>query len=203
MTGVFLIDDNEAFRASMTWTLEDHGFEVIGFSCAPSFLHHCADAADNKMASNDDWCVLSDIRMPTMNGMALLNELWRLQIKLPIILMSAHADIPLAVEAMQKGAAHVLEKPFDADLVAAVITQVAKQPLLLPHNPEDARARMGRLTPRERQILTLICAGKLNKTIADTLGISVKTVELHRSNLTQKLEVQNIHQLIRMTLGYT
>jgi FixJ family two-component response regulator len=117
--------------------------------------------------------------------------------------MSAHADIPLAVEAMQKGAAHFLEKPFNTDALASTIKMIARQPLTHPRNPDDARFRMDKLSPRERQVLDLICAGYLNKTIADTLGISIKTVELHRSKLSQKLEVKNIHQLIKMTLGYT
>lgn len=202
MTGVFLIDDNEAFRKSTAWALEDLGFTVSSFESATAFLNDHG-LGDELTFDDLHWCVLSDIRMPGMNGIELIDELWRLQSKLPIVLMSAHADIPLAVEAMHKGAAHVLEKPFDTQVLAAVITMVAQQPLTHPRNPDDARSRMGKLSPRERQVLDLVCAGNLNKTIADTLGISVKTVELHRSKLSQKLEVKNIHELIKMTLGYT
>jgi two-component system response regulator FixJ len=203
MTQVFIIDDNDGFRTSIEWSLEDQGFAVSSFPSAAEFISRFEKDLALVSTETANGCVLSDIRMPVMSGIELIDELWRRQIRLPVILMSAHADIPLTVEAMNKGAAHVLEKPFDTAVLAAVIRTVANQPLSHPHNPDDARNRLRRLSPRERQVLDLICAGNLNKTIADTLGISVKTVELHRSRLSQKLKVKNIHELIKMTMGYT
>ncbi|WP_416397478.1 response regulator transcription factor [Allohahella sp. A8] len=215
MTGIYLIDDNEAFRTSVQWSLEDLEFTVRSFASATDFLAFLQTESAARPAPRDEaaaseepiepmpWCIVSDVRMPDMSGMELLDALWRIQSTLPIVLMSGHADIPLAVEAMAKGAAHVLEKPFELDVLAKVVTLVAQQPLGGPRNPDDARSRLEKLSPRESEVLALICAGCLNKTIADTLGISVKTVELHRAKLSNKLGAKNIHELIKISLGYT
>jgi len=139
--------------------------------------------------------------MPGMSGIELQDELRKESAPPPIVLITAHGDIPLAVEAMRKGAVDFIEKPFDeATLTGAVERALASQTTTLdPARHADALAQ---LTPRERQVLELVVAGKLNKTIADALGISIKTVELHRSNMMSKLGVRNVPDLVKLFLGY-
>lgn len=193
---VFLIDDNEAFRRSTAWLLEASGFEAREFGGAEEFL-----AAWREGTAPAHACVVSDIRMPGMTGIELQDELRKQASPPPIVLITAHGDIPLAVEAMRKGAVDFIEKPFDeATLTGAVERAIAAQTSALdPARHADALAQ---LTPRERQVLELVVAGKLNKTIADTLGISIKTVELHRSNMMSKLGVRNVPDLVKLFLGY-
>jgi FixJ family two-component response regulator len=193
---VFLIDDNEAFRRSTAWLLEASGFEAREFGGAEEFL-----AAWRESKAPAHACVVSDIRMPGMSGIELQDELRKESSPPPIVLITAHGDIPLAVEAMRKGAIDFIEKPFDeATLTGAVERALATQTATLdPARHADALAQ---LTPRERQVLELVVAGKLNKTIADTLGISIKTVELHRSNMMGKLGVRNVPDLVKLFLGY-
>ena len=193
---VFLIDDNEAFRRSTAWLLEASGYEAREFDGAEKFLAAWRDGAARAHA-----CVVSDIRMPGMSGIELQDELRRQSVPLPIVLITAHGDIPLAVEAMRKGAVDFIEKPFDeATLTGAVERALATHSTTIdPARHADALAQ---LTPRERQVLELVVAGKLNKTIADTLGISIKTVELHRSNMMSKLGVRNVPDLVKLFLGY-
>jgi len=193
---VFLIDDNEAFRRSTAWLLEASGYEAREFDGAEKFL-----AAWREGAAPAHACVVSDIRMPGMSGIELQDELRKESAPPPIVLITAHGDIPLAVEAMRKGAVDFIEKPFDeATLTGAVERALASQTATLdPARHADALAQ---LTPRERQVLELVVAGKLNKTIADTLGISIKTVELHRSNMMSKLGVRNVPDLVKLFLGY-
>jgi FixJ family two-component response regulator len=193
---VFLIDDNEAFRRSTAWLLEASGFEAREFGGAEEFL-----AAWREGTAPTHACVVSDIRMPGMSGIELQDELRKESAPPPIVLITAHGDIPLAVEAMRKGAIDFIEKPFDeATLTGAVERALATQTATLdPARHADALAQ---LTPRERQVLELVVAGKLNKTIADTLGISIKTVELHRSNMMSKLGVRNVPDLVKLFLGY-
>ena len=194
---VYLIDDNEAFRRSTAWLLEASGFEAREFRGAEEFLAAWRDGD----AANAQACVVSDIRMPGMSGIELQDELRRQSVPLPIVLITAHGDIPLAVEAMRKGAVDFIEKPFDeATLTGAVERALATHSTTIdPARHADALAQ---LTPRERQVLELVVAGKLNKTIADTLGISIKTVELHRSNMMSKLGVRNVPDLVKLFLGY-
>ena len=141
-------------------------------------------------------CVVSDIRMPGMSGMELQHELGNAGLSLPLIFITGHGDVSLAVEAMREGAANFIEKPFDAPLlVEAIQTAVAN------HSPQLASDAMNRLTRRERQVLDGIMNGKLNKVIASDLKISPKTVELHRANLMAKLGAHNVVELTRVVLG--
>ena len=193
---VYLIDDNEAFRRSTAWLLEASGFEAREFRGAEEFLAAWRDGD----AANAQACVVSDIRMPGMSGIELQDELRRQSVPLPIVLITAHGDIPLAVEAMRKGAVDFIEKPFDEQtLVHAVNTALSHAAAAPARNAEAAR-RLAQLTPRERQVMDLVVAGKLNKMVADELGISIKTVELHRSNMMTKLGVRNLPDLVRLTL---
>jgi len=191
---VLLVDDNDEFRESTCWLLEDAGFEVRSFSAAPALL----DAVDEEASTGALTCIVSDVRMPRMSGIEMQQELRRRGVELPLVFVTAHGDVPQAVEAMRNGAANFIEKPFDpATLVHALQAALDRSALR-----GSTSAQLERLTPRERQVLELVVAGKLNKTIADVLGISIKTVELHRSNLMGKLGARNVAELIRIALGH-
>lgn len=190
---VFLVDDNDEFRKSTCWLLEDAGFEVRAFSGAAALL----TALETEPPARTGACILSDVRMPRMNGIELQQELKRRGVELPMIFVTAHADVPLAVEAMRNGAANFIEKPFDPMMLVHALHMVTDHGTLAAQH-----AVLERLTPRERQVLELVVAGKLNKTIADVLGISIKTVELHRSNLMAKLGARNVAEVIRIALGH-
>ncbi len=189
---VFLVDDNDEFRESTRWLLEDAGFLVSDFAGGADLLRELDRAATQPA------CIVSDVRMPQMSGIELQQELKRRNVELPLVFVTAHADVPLAVEAMRNGAANFIEKPFDPLMLVHALRTVTDRTAASAANA----AAIEKLTPRERQVLELVVAGKLNKTIADVLGISIKTVELHRSNLMQKLGARNVAEVIRIALGH-
>ncbi|MDH7452999.1 response regulator [Luteimonas composti] len=192
---VYLVDDNDGFRDSTAWLLETAGFEPQPYPSAAAFL----SAYEGERHGTHEECLVSDIRMPQMSGLQLQDELIRRGIRLPLVFVTAHGDVPLAVEAMRKGAANFLEKPFtEQALLHAIQAAFAGRREQGPaHNPA-----LGRLSPRERQVLDLVVASKPNKIIADILGISIKTVELHRANMMSKLGVRSLPELMKVALGH-
>ena len=194
-TQVYLVDDNDGFRESTAWLLETAGFEPLAYASGADFLA----AYDGQRHGADDECLVSDIRMPQMSGLQLQEELVRRGIRLPLVFVTAHGDVPLAVEAMRKGASNFLEKPFtDEALVQAIHTAVVTR-----RGQASAQGEtLARLSPRERQVLDLVVASKPNKIIADILGISIKTVELHRANMMSKLGVRSLPELMKVALGH-
>lgn len=191
---VLLVDDNDEFRESTRWLLEDAGFVVSAFASGAALLQEL----DRTTAGGAPACIVSDVRMPRMSGIELQQELKRRGVELPLIFVTAHADVPLAVEAMRNGAVNFIEKPFDPAMLVHALRTATDHAAAISANPVVTE----KLTPRERQVLELVVAGKLNKTIADVLGISIKTVELHRSNLMQKLGARNVAEVIRIALGH-
>lgn len=183
---IYLVDDNDAFRFSLTFLLEGEGYHVSGFDSAERFLAECQPQPTA--------CLLSDIRMPGMSGLQLQDELMRRRIVLPLVFLTAHGDVPMAVEAMRKGARHFLEKPFSEQHILQVIDDA-----LACSAADPVAERIAALTLRERQMLDGVVAGKLNKTIADELEISIKTVELHRARMMDKMQTKSLAELIRMT----
>lgn len=194
---VLLVDDNEAFRNSTAWLLEGANIQVQAFESGTALL-----ASLESMSALPACCIVTDMRMPGLNGLELMDVLHKHHVNMPVILITGHGDIPLAVEAMRRGAASVLEKPFDGELLVATIHAALAEPGARLKNPAEARVKLDRLTPRERQVMDMVCLGHPSKTIADKLSISVKTVELHRANITAKLEIKSVQELVRIHLGY-
>jgi two-component system, LuxR family, response regulator FixJ len=195
---VYLVDDNDPFRRSTAMLLETAGMDVRDFSGGPALLTQLESAAVPGLGA----CTVSDIRMPDMSGLELLEEMKRRKYTLPVIFMTAHADIPLAVEAMRRGAVNFIEKPFAAEVLIQAIRLAAQEELAASPSSRQTSSKLSSLTRRERQVLELVVAGKFNKTIADVLGISTKTVELHRSSVMTKLGVRNVPDLVKVFLGY-
>jgi two-component system response regulator FixJ len=190
-TRIYLVDDHQEFRESCIWILEQANFQVRDFASAMALLK---DLARETPPSRS--CIVSDIRMPGMSGLELQSELASRGLSMPLIFVTGHGDVPLAVDAMRHGAANFIEKPFDAPLlIDAIHTALAN------HAPQAASPALATLTRRERQVLDGIMSGKLNKVIADELSISPKTVELHRANMMAKLGAHNVVELTRVVLG--
>jgi two-component system, LuxR family, response regulator FixJ len=196
---IFLIDDNDSFRNSTRWLLEGHGYQVDAFANARHFLAYLDAWPDGEPTG----CILLDVRMPEMSGLEVQDALHQRGSRLPIVFISGHGDLALAVETMRKGAVHFLEKPFGDEALVHALDD-AMQRAQAPAQPQDideiARIRVGSLTPRERQVLDLVAQGKLNKVIADMLGISIKTVELHRSRVMSKMKVKSVAQLVQLAM---
>jgi two-component system response regulator FixJ len=195
---VFVVDDDADVRDSLGILLGSVGFAVETFASARDFL-----ATD---ALSRPGCVVADIRMPDMDGLELQEELGRRRTKLPVIIITGHGDVPLAVRAMKAGAVDFLEKPFEEDrLIASVKRAFAAGQAL--HNQATAveaiTARIGQLTGREREVLALVVAGRANKEIARELKISPRTVEIHRAHVMEKMEADSLAELVRITMRVT
>jgi two-component system, LuxR family, response regulator FixJ len=196
---IFLIDDNDGFRNSTRWLLEGHGYQVDAFAGARHFLAYLDAWPDGEPVA----CVLLDVRMPDMNGLEVQDALRQRGSSLPIVFISGHGDLALAVETMRKGAAHFIEKPFGDDTLVRALDDALERAQTPPaplDADETARQRVASLTPRERQVLDLVAQGKLNKVVADILGISIKTVELHRSRVMSKMKVKSVAQLVQLVM---
>jgi len=193
---VFVVDDDEAVRDSLRWLLEANGYNVLCFASAESFLE---SYQPSQIA-----CLILDVRMQGMSGLELQEKLIALQSTLPIIFVTGHGDVGMAVSTMKKGASDFIEKPFDeAELLPLVESMLARA---RDENSEAAvhrvsAERLAKLTAREQQVLERIIAGRLNKQIADDLGISIKTVEAHRANIMEKLSVNTVADLLRLALS--
>ncbi len=192
---VFVVDDDEAVRDSLRWLLEANGFRVRPFASAEQFL--------------SDWrpdlagCLVVDVRMPGMSGLELHDELLRRGSSLPLIFITGHGDVPMAVSSMKKGAADFLEKPFNDEQLCSLVRQALERARERQESEvagRIAQERIERLTTRERQVLDLIVAGRLNKQIADDLSISIKTVEAHRANIMEKLGARTMADLMKTAL---
>ena len=192
---VHVIDDDEASRQSLAFLLESAQIRVRTYASATMFL----DLMPGTSAS----CVVTDVRMPGMSGIDLLRRLKELGIEVPVIVITGHGDVPLAVEAMKIGAADFLEKPFEDEVLLASVRSALRQ-----RDGENKRhrerteidARLAALSNRERDVLTGLVAGRANKQIAYDLGISPRTVEIYRANLMNKMHAGSLSELVRMAL---
>ncbi|GAA0227327.1 response regulator transcription factor [Castellaniella daejeonensis] len=193
---IYIVDDDEAVRDSLRWLLEANGYNVRSFAGAEEFLA----AYDPEQVG----VLIADIRMPGMSGLELQETLIARKAPLPIVFITGHGDVPMAVSTMKKGAVDFLEKPFnEADLRALVASMLeqARERVREAHAQRDQQAVLSRLTAREQQVLERIVAGRLNKQIAGDLNISIKTVEAHRANIMEKLEVTTVADLMKIALA--
>ncbi len=199
---VYIVDDDEAVRDSLQWLLEANGFRARAYASAEDFLAMVRSPAGPAPIA----CLVLDVRMPGMTGLELHDELVRGGLNIPLIFITGHGDVPMAVSSMKKGAVDFLEKPFnDAQLCALVRQSLERATREHQQGNAERRAteRLDRLTARERQVLDLIVAGRLNKQIADDLGISIKTVEAHRANIMDKLDTRTMADLMKTALRAT
>jgi FixJ family two-component response regulator len=192
---VFVVDDDPAMRDALHTLMQTSGFNCQSFGSAEAFLEH--------FEPNMRGCLLLDVRMPGMSGSELQQHLIDQNIDLTTIVISGHADVPLAVAMMRKGAVDFFEKPFKNDLLVERVRESLQQVADRVSTSEQLqvlKARMDRLTGREQQVLEGVVDGKASKVIADELGISVKTVDVHRSRIMDKMEVRSIAELIRQVM---
>jgi FixJ family two-component response regulator len=191
---VFIVDDDQAVRDSLCWVIEAAGFKVKAYPSAESFLQ--------EIDPDQPGCLVLDVRMPEMDGLQLQKSLSAGNHLLPIIFVSAHGSVPDAVGALREGAVDFLTKPFDNEVLLERIQssiELDRKRREARQQQESISARMAKLTLRERQVLELIVMGKPNKIAAAELGISTKTVEIHRSRVMEKLAVRNLAELIHLT----
>ena len=192
---VHVIDDDEAIRQSLAFLLQAAKLEVKTYSTAMAFLDALPDTASG--------CVITDVRMPGISGVELLRRLKELKIAVPVIVITGHGDVALAVEAMKVGAVDFLEKPFDDDvLLASVQSALKRQDGETKRHSErlEIEGRLAGLSNRERDVLGGLVAGRANKQIAFDLGISPRTVEIYRANLMNKMKAGSLSDLVRMAL---
>lgn len=191
---VHVVDDDESAREALAFLLEAADFEVVSHASALALL----DALPLK----DAGCVITDMRMPDMTGLELVRELNTRGSRVPIIMITGHGDIPLAVEAMRAGVVDFIEKPFgEARILDALARALAAGPPAVPDEQALVLQRLETLSERERQVLDGVVDGHPNKVIARDLGISPRTVEIYRAKLMAKMHADNLAALVRMTLS--
>ena len=210
---VYIVDDNVEFLESTRFWLSGAGFDVQ--------IWHDPQAALDALAQRDratPACLMLDVRMPHLSGLDVHDALIERDAELPIVYMSGHADVPLAVQAMQKGAVTLLEKPFDDDALEQALEKAftharrspardaAPEPNGAANGHDEAHARFAaleaRLTPREREVLSYVIQGIYNKNIADRIGLSIKTVELYRARGMAKMQARSVAELTRMMVTH-
>jgi two-component system response regulator FixJ len=192
---VFVVDDDADIRDSMRMLLEVAGFKVRSFTSAKHFL------ADDYPKHG---CLIADIRMPDMSGLELQEEVTRRNIDLPVIVITGHGDVPLAVQAMKAGAIDFLEKPFSEDMILTSVRRAMEIGSRARGRAAESRAAkdlLSGLTPRERGVLDRLVQGRSNKVVAHELGISPRTVEIHRAHIMSKMEASSLSDLVRLVLA--
>jgi two-component system, LuxR family, response regulator FixJ len=192
---VFVIDDDEAMRDSLEFLLSTADFDVTLFESAQHFL--------DALAGIDFGCVVSDVRMPGIDGIELLKRLKASHSALPVVIMTGHGDVPLAVEAMKLGSVDFLEKPFEGDRLIGMIEAAFKQAEAGAQNvaiTAEIAERIATLSPRERQVMDGLIAGLSNKTIAREYDISPRTIEVYRANVMTKMQAGSLSELVRLAI---
>lgn len=192
---IYVVDDDEAVRDSLRWLLEANGYRVRCFASGEEFL----SAYDPTQLA----VLIVDVRMPGMSGLELQEALITRKSNIPIVFITGHGDVPMAVNTMKKGAIDFLEKPFNEADLRTIVGRMIEQATARATQAQvqkDQQEVLGRLTAREQQVLERIVAGRLNKQIAGDLNISIKTVEAHRANIMEKLEVTTVADLMKIAL---
>lgn len=193
---VCVVDDDEAVRDSLQVLLETMGYRVNAYDSGVEFLENCA--------LQEAGCVLVDVRMPKMSGLEVQQRLRTDRPELPVIIVTGHGDVPMAVQAMRSGAVDFIEKPFDEDMLLASVESAMS--LARKSHEEDElkasiRTNIARLTPREREVFDRLIIGHANKVVARKLNCSPRTVEIHRARIMEKMAATSIAHLVRMALA--
>ena len=194
---VFVVDDDAAMRDSLRWLVESIDLPVRTFKNAAAFL--------DEYSPDQPGCLVVDVRMPGMSGLELQEQLIAREISLPVIVISGHADVPMAVRAMKGGAVDFLQKPFDDQVLIERINNAIGRDRRARQNglrQTDLAALFDRLTPREREVMELVVSGKANKQIAAILDRSEKTVEHHRAHVMRKMEAGSLAELVKLRIEY-
>jgi FixJ family two-component response regulator len=189
---VFMVDDDEAVRASVQFLLESIGLRIQSFASGEEFLRSWKPAMRG--------CLLLDVRMPKMSGLELQEKLQQMDAMLPVIILTGHADVPMAVRAMRSGAFDFIEKPCNDQVLVERIQQAIafdSNSRIDDQRLQDIKARLATLSEREREVLELVVAGMLNKEMAKALSLSIKTVEVHRAHVMEKMGVKCLADLVR------
>jgi len=192
---VYVIDDDEAMRDSLNFLLDSANYKVTLFETALAFL--------DALPGLEFGCVLSDVRMPGLDGIELLKRMKAGNSTFPILIMTGHGDVPLAVEAMKLGAVDFLEKPFEDDRLVAMIETAIHQAEPAARSEaltQDIAARIASLSPRERQVMDGLIAGLSNKLIARDYDISPRTIEVYRANVMTKMQANSLSELVRLAM---
>jgi RNA polymerase sigma factor (sigma-70 family) len=192
---VFVVDDDEAARDSLCWLIGSVRLKVAAFASAADFL-----AA---YRVGQPGCLVTDVRMPGLSGLDLQAELKRREIDLPVIVVTGHGDVPMAVRAMKAGAFDFIEKPFNDQALLDLVHKAVERSVAACRDRAQRsglQARLDQLTPRERQVLDMVVAGESNKGIAHRLGISEKTVEVHRAHVMAKMQARSLPELTRLVM---
>ncbi len=192
---VFVVDDNAAFRESVRWLTASVGLAVELYESADSFL--------DSIEPDRSGCLVADVRMPGISGLELQKIMRDKGIALPVIIMTAHGDIEMAVRAMKEGAFDFIQKPFNDQVFLDLVQQAIGEGVKSADarlQQATVRARLELLTPREREVMAMVAEGAINRTIAAKLGISEKTVESHRAKVMEKMEVKSLAELIKLTI---
>jgi two-component system response regulator FixJ len=192
---VYVIDDDDAMRDSLQFLLDSADFEVRLFESAQAFL--------DALSTVEFGCVVSDIRMPGIDGIELLKRVKESRGTLPVIIMTGHGDVPLAVEAMKLGAVDFMEKPFEDDRLIAMIDIALRQAEAGARDEavvQDVATRIASLSPRERQVMDGLVAGLSNKMIARDYNISPRTIEVYRANVMTKMQASSLSELVRLAM---
>ena len=194
-----IVDDEDVIRDALAWLAQSRGLEARGYASGEEFLAAVGSSAapgrDDAQAAQGD-CVLLDVRMPGMNGIAVFDQLVKngLSARLPVIFLTGHGDVPMAVDSLKRGAFDFFEKPFNDN----VLMDRVEEALAASRKAAEAaavQARLATLSAREREVLDLILAGMMNKVVADKLGISMRTVEVHRAHIFDKMQVKTAVEL--------
>jgi two-component system response regulator FixJ len=190
---VFVVDDDEALREALTQLLENAGLAVEAFAAGPAFLAAYGEGRPG--------CLLLDVAMPGMSGLEVQAELKQRDLKIPIVFLTGHGDIPMAVKAVQSGATDFLEKPFHADVLVERIQKALALDVecrQMEQQSSSIRQRHDQLTSREREVMALVVDGFSSKEIAIELGISFRTVEVHRTHVMHKMAAGNLAELVNL-----
>lgn len=193
---VYVVDDDQAVRDSLRWLIESVGLHVKTFSNGQELLENFNEEEIS--------CLVLDVRMPGISGLDLQQRLKNMNAKIPMIIVTGHADVPMAIQAMKAGAFDFIEKPYSDQLLLERIQCAIEQDDCFKQQQavnNEINERIDSLTPREREVMGLVVGGHSNKSIAKELGVSIKTVEVHRGNLMTKMKASSLSELVRLVMS--